>query len=199
MDSGFNFCPSCGTRNMKLEDYGMLGLEDNHNEHQPIVAPQRKSFMESLIDQAMESAINAIEKDFQKGTKNSKGIPKQNFQIMINGQKVDPEKLGLVPVKKKKASKVSKLFGEDKLSKLKKLPEKVPKTNVRRLSNKVLYEIDVPGVKSLEDVSINQLENSIEVKAISLKNAYKKLIPVSLPIRHYSISNGKLVLELASE
>jgi len=200
INKSFNFCPHCGTRNMKLEDYGMLGLEDNHNSHQPIIAPKRKSFMDSIIDRAMESAINMIEKDFQREEGSSqKKIPKQNFQIMINGQKIDPSSLGFASPPKKTVSKVSKLFDEEKRKKLRELPEKEPKINVRRLSNKVLYELDIPGVNSLEDVSINQLEDSIEIKAISLKNAYKKLIPVSLPIKHYSVSRGKLTLELASD
>ena len=200
ISKSFNFCPYCGTRNMKLEDYGMLGLEDNHNSHQPIIAPKRKSFMDSIIDRAMESAINMIEKDFQREEGSSqKKIPKQNFQIMINGQKIDPASLGFASPPKKTVSKVSKLFDEEKRKKLRELPEKEPKINVRRLSNKVLYELDIPGVNSLEDVSINQLEDSIEIKAISLKNAYKKLIPVSLPIKHYSVSRGKLTLELASD
>lgn len=197
--ANYNFCPFCGTRNMNLKDYGMLGIEDNQNAHQPINAPKKKSFIDSLIDRAMESAINAIEKDFQKEIGSPKSIPKQNFQIMINGQKVDPALLGFATPEKKKVEKISKLFGEEKRKKLRELPEKEPKTNIRRLSNKVLYEIEVPGVNSLDDISINQLENSIEIKAISLKNAYKKLIPVSLPIRHYSVSRGKITLELASE
>jgi HSP20 family molecular chaperone IbpA len=157
--------------------------------------------MDSIIDKAMDSAINMIERDLQREEGESgKRIPKQNFQIMINGQKVDPASLGLAsPPKKKKASKVSKLFDEERRKKMMELPEREPKTNVRRLSNKVLYELSIPGVNSLEDISINQLEDSIEIKAISLKNAYRKLIPVSLPIKHYSVSKGKLTLEFASD
>jgi HSP20 family molecular chaperone IbpA/RNA polymerase subunit RPABC4/transcription elongation factor Spt4 len=196
----YNFCPFCGTRNMNLEDYGMLGIEDNHNAHQPINAPMKRSFLDSMIDRVVESAMNAMEKEVQKEMNSQKGIPKQNFQIMINGKKVDPELLGFsAPEERREIRKVSKPFGEEKRRKMKELPEKEPKTSVRRLSNKVLYEIEVPGVESIDDISINQLENSIEVKAISLKNAYKKLIPVSLPIRRYSVSKGKITLELASE
>ena len=119
---------------------------------------------------------------------------------MINGQRVDPAALGLIQEDKKEKprEKVSKTLTEEKRKTLLSLPEKEPKTSVRRLSNKILYEMEVPGVSSIDDISINQLENSIEVKALSSKKAYKKLIPMSLPIRHYFLTKGKLTLELDS-
>ena len=66
---------------------------------------------------------------------------------------------------------------------------------MRRLSNKVVYEIEIPEVAE-EDVSIIKLENSIEIKAISKDKSYKKLISIDLPIKSYKITNGKLILEL---
>lgn len=196
--SSFNFCPHCGTRNMTLEDYGMLGIEDNQNKHQPLVVPQKATLLDSIIGKVMESAIGAIEKEMQKDLKEmTKGQKKGNFQLMINGQKIDPETLGKIE-EEKPLKKISKLFNEEKRKKLNSLPEKEPKTLVRRLSNKVLYEMEIPGVDSIDDVSINQLEDSIEIKAISSKKAYKKLIPISLPIKHYFVTKGKLTLELES-
>jgi len=183
---------------MTLEDYGMLGIEDNQNKHQPLVVPQKATLLDSIIGKVMESAIGAIEKEMQKDLKEmTKGQKKGNFQLMINGQKIDPETLGKIE-EEKPLKKISKLFNEEKRKKLNSLPEKEPKTLVRRLSNKVLYEMEIPGVDSIDDVSINQLEDSIEIKAISSKKAYKKLIPISLPIKHYFVTKGKLTLELES-
>jgi HSP20 family molecular chaperone IbpA len=76
------------------------------------------------------------------------------------------------------------------------LERKEPKTNIRRLSNRVVYELEMPGVESLEDISIIKLENSIEIKAISKNKAYVKVIPINLPITNYNLSEGKLILEL---
>jgi HSP20 family molecular chaperone IbpA/RNA polymerase subunit RPABC4/transcription elongation factor Spt4 len=198
--TSFDFCPHCGTRNIAFEDYGMLGLEDNQNKHQPLAVPQKQTMLDAIIGKIMESTMNAIEKEMQKDLKEmTKNAPKQNFQLMINGQKVDPATLGIVEKKQIQPVKtVSKLLNDQQRKKLNSLPEKEPKTSVRRLSNKVLYELEIPGVDSIDDVSINQLENSIEIKALSLKKAYKKLIPVSLPIKHYFLEKGKLTLELES-
>ena len=71
-----------------------------------------------------------------------------------------------------------------------------PKTNIRRFSDKIIYEIEMPGVKSQEDISIIKLESSVEIKAVGKNKAYLKLIPINFPITKYDLSNGKLVLEL---
>lgn len=94
-----------------------------------------------------------------------------------------------------KPAKLSK----KELENLSKLPRKEPETKVRRLTNKIIYEINLPGVKSLKDIIVNKLENSIEIKAISKDRAYFKLIPISLPIKRYYLTEGVLILELKPE
>jgi len=54
----------------------------------------------------------------------------------------------------------------------------------------------MPGVKSMKAVSIIQLENSIEIKALAKDKVFHKIIPINLPIRKYNLEKGKLVLEL---
>jgi len=83
-----------------------------------------------------------------------------------------------------------------KAAKLAKMPKKEPETIVRRLSDRIIYEISVPGVKNIKDVIINKLQNSIEIKAFAKDKVYFKLLPVSLPIKKYKIEDEKLVLEL---
>ena len=53
----------------------------------------------------------------------------------------------------------------------------------------------MPGIKSIKDISIIKLENSIELKAISKNKAYFKLIPINLPITNYGILKERLILE----
>ena len=100
----------------------------------------------------------------------------------------------------KKSDKIKKFFSgnlsPEKLKKFSKLPREEPKTNIRRLSNKVIYEVDLPGVKSVKDISIINLERSMEIKAVSDKKAYSKSVPMNFPILGYKLSNGKLILEL---
>ncbi len=80
--------------------------------------------------------------------------------------------------------------------KFSKLPKTEPETKVRRLTDRVIYEIAVPGVKNIKDVIINKLENSIEIKAFSKDKAYFKLIPISLPIKKYKLEEEKIIIEL---
>ena len=77
------------------------------------------------------------------------------------------------------------------------LPREEPETKIRRLTDKIIYEVYIPGVKSLKDVTVNRLENSIEIKAISQDRAYFKLIPVSLHLKRYYLKEEKLILELS--
>ena len=102
---------------------------------------------------------------------------------------------------KKQAPRLSKPkeFSAKNIKKLSTLPRKEPSTNIRRLSNRVIYEIDLPDVKSEKDVSIIQLENSIEIKAVSKNKAYTKLISLNLPIIDYNFSDEKLILELSGK
>jgi len=88
---------------------------------------------------------------------------------------------------------------EEKAKKLSKLPKQEAETKVRRLSNKIIYEISLPEVKSIKDIIINKLENSIEIKAFSKNTVYFKLIPLNLPILKYNLKNQKLILELKPE
>ena len=67
---------------------------------------------------------------------------------------------------------------------------------MKRLGDKIIYEIEMPEVKSLNDVLINNLENSIEIKAIGEKLIYSKIIPINMPVINQELSQGKLILEL---
>jgi HSP20 family molecular chaperone IbpA len=86
-------------------------------------------------------------------------------------------------------------LSEAEMEKISKLPKEEPKTNVRRLTDKIVYEISMPGVKK-EDVIITKLHNSIEIKAFTKEKAFFKLLPISLPIIKSELKEGKLILEL---
>ncbi len=74
-----------------------------------------------------------------------------------------------------------------------------PKTDIRRLDSRVVVDMDVPGVKSLNDVEIKELENSIEVKAIAGDKAYFKILtkPEQFRITNKEFKDGRLHLEFA--
>jgi HSP20 family molecular chaperone IbpA len=160
-----------------------------------------------LIEKILNSTIKMVEKEMEKSMKNeNKGIP-SNFELYINGKRIPPEKIKITNQKignnQKKNSEINEeeklkrvSFSQENKNLFLKLEKKEPSTSIRRLSNKIIYELNVPGVESINDISIIQLENSIEIKAIGKKFGYEKILPVSFPISNYYISEGKLILEL---
>ena len=199
-----NFCPNCGVpfneKNSKREDYGMLGENDfnnflgSNNFSNPFV----NGFSGKIMGKMFESAVRMLEKEMQREIK-KQNSPKTNFQLFINGRKVNIEKNinnSAQRARKEKKEINSENLPQANLKKFGDFPKKEPETNVRRFSDKVIYEINMPGLKSEKEMSIIKLENSIEIKALGKDVIYRKIIPISLPITDYKISNDKLVLEL---
>lgn len=194
LDSKFDFCPYCGTdvRNPSDKDeWGMLGKNDL-----PDQSLADNSLLGGLsgkmLNKMLSNAMKMLEKEMQKGSVEQ---PRSNFELFINGKKVSPENIKF----SKKTVPKKQIVGSFSLENSKKfseLPKAEPNTNIRRLSNKVVYEIDVPGVENVEDILINQLENSLEIKAVGKDKAYKKLIPIDLPLKRYKLFKDKLILEL---
>jgi len=218
INDGYNFCPYCRVSikdNFENEDWGMLGKNDTeflegikmplgfNTIFNSLLKNLNKQFSQmdrELIDQNSEKSFEPIKNPENKIKKSGISIKISTIQgkppeIKIKSFGDSKEELqrnfsheNIQPVLKKFTNKEAKRFSS--------LPRKEPSTEIRRLANKVIYEIKIPGVKSLKDVSINQLENSIEIKALTKMKAYSKIIPISLPIRKYNLSKGKLILEL---
>jgi len=121
------------------------------------------------------------------------GIP-QNIPVQL--ENLQTVKASYSP---RKTEKTFGGFSSSKQDKISRLPRREPETRVRRLTDKIIYEISLPGVRSLNNVSVNKLENSMEIKAITKDTAYFKLIPVGLPLKKYSLKDEKLILELSPE
>lgn len=190
-----NFCPSCGVpfsgKNSKKSDLGMLG--DSDEQEMEIANSLFGGFGGKMMGKMLESAMKMLEKEMQKEMRKSK--PKTNLQLFVNGKKVDLGNYAQDNPAEEEEISIEKLPNSD-LKGFSDLKKKEPSTNIRRLSNKVIYEVEMPGIDSEKDLSIVKLENSIEIKAMSKNKAYKKIIPIGLPIKSYNISKGKLVLEL---
>lgn len=197
----FDFCPYCGlSTGSNEEDWGLLGKNDQLKEINPFQNSMLGGFSGKMLNKMLAGAMNMLEKEMQKEMKNSNEMPmpsNTNFELYINGKKISPSN---IKVMKKESIQPKKAqlnqLSQDNIKKFAELPKHEPSANVRRLSNKVIYELDVPGVKSINDISIIKLENSIEVKAISKDKAYKKLIPIDLPLKAYKLDKDKLILEL---
>lgn len=206
IEKKFDFCPYCG-KNFKSryddEDYGFLGKNDFINEDTNSMLNIGGSFMDKMIKNAMkmiEKQMSEMPDGFEQGIRKtqSKMPPNMRVRFMINGREIpimqenEPQKQQI-----QKPKKIS--ISEQQAKQLAKLPRKEPKTTMKRLSGKLVYELAVPGVNDLQDIIINKLENSIEIKAISKTKVYSKNINVNLPILKYSLDNENIILELKAK
>jgi hypothetical protein len=205
-----SFCPYCGNQtDLENEnDFGMLGKND-------IISPFENSIklpigfntlFNSLMKNLSKEFDEQLGKDFMEGGK-SKKIKKDGISISISTFGDGPPKIRVQNMgtgrssekieQKEIIEKIKKNnFTAEKVKKFLSLKREEPKTNIRRLSNRVIYELEMPEVKSTEDISITKLESSIEIKAIGKSKAYAKIIPINLPIQNYDFLEGKLILEL---
>jgi hypothetical protein len=211
-----SFCPSCGAplkRGQRREEFGMLGENDAMNEFEGLSNSMfgdmgfGGSFMNKMLSNTMRMLEKEMQKEMQNGGKSAQNqnnnLPKTKVRLMINGKEIDlgnGNGIGMTenPNKKEKQKPVAvkfKRFSDEQIKKFSKLPKKEPKTDLRRISDKITYEIEIPGVESVEDISITPLENSIEIKALSKEKAYSKSIPINLPIVGYNLADGLFVLE----
>lgn len=209
----YNYCPYCRMPLKDLfedEEWGILGRND-------IVEPE-----EIRLPMGLNALLNSLVKNLNKQLKEfdqekrnqdkEQRVSKKgggiSISISTSGDKppeIKVRSFGNIPefrekerqIKHKREEDEIRLPGTD-LRRFAGLPKKEPETDIRRFSNRVVYEIKMPGVKSLKDISITQLESSIEIKALADKKVFYKIIPINLPIRKYNLSKGVLVLELDS-
>ncbi len=211
----FEFCPYCGCNIKRYENeknYGFLGKDDFLPDFEMKMPFGLSRVFNTLMKQLdkqfkeLDKELGTVEKIERKGKKAR--VKSTGISISIStgtGKKPEIKVRGIGPgieikqtaPKIEPAKKITKTtMPEAKVRKLVKLPKTEAETKVRRLSNKIIYEINLPGVKSLSDIIINQLENSIEIKAFSKDKAYFKLLPIKLPILNYKLEKEKLILEL---
>lgn len=121
------------------------------------------------------SIFGSIGKIFNFGSKTPKSL---NIRIKKSSGRPKIEVRGFgrkIPIRSKRTKKKTK-----KPKRSKKVPENVeePETQIKNLGNKKIIEVKLPGVKG-KDVEINELKESIEIRAFSGNKLYFKVIPIS--------------------
>lgn len=180
----WKYCPNCGSK-------------------------LRKSFLSSPFHSLFES----IEKEFERINKMFDEeileiprvrLPSKGGGIsikIVSGKgmkpKVDVRTFG--DFKKFEPAIKERIIGEE-VKKVRKPPKitEEPESTMRRLGNKLIFEIKVPGVKSLEDVEIRRMKSSIEIKAWAGDKVYFKLftVPEDFKVLDKKLEKGILHVEL---
>jgi len=146
-----------------------------------------------IINKMISNTFKMLEKELNKTSAGSSKIFSPEMKLMVNGREI-------MPIPKKTSKGLVKIlpieFSSENLEKWKNLKKEEPKSKLKRVANKIEYEVEVPDVNSIKDISIIKLENSLEVKAVGKKKGYLKRIPINLPLKKYSLTEGILTLEM---
>jgi len=200
-----SFCPTCGNSLndtfKEKEDFGLLG-KDDFSESDATPTP---TF--SLTDKLINSIFNSMMKNLDKQFKNQfKDFEKQmeNAEVKTfpNGIKIKISGPFRTPQKRKKSPSLNlqpREIHEEQAKKMFTLPREKAKTNVKRIGDKVVYELTTPGVNSTKDIFVSKLESGYEIKAIGNKKIYVNSIPLNLPLKKYSILKNKLFFEFNAQ
>jgi len=188
------------------KEWGVLGRND-FSPYEEVKLPMGFNTLFNTILKNLNKQFNKFENIENKSKKPKVKKGGVSVSIYTSGNKPPEIKIksfGNLPEFKEKEKQIKKKAKSLELpmsdpKKFTGLPKEEPKTNIRRFSNKIVYEINMPGVKSIKDVSIVQLENSIEIKALAKNKVYYKIIPINLPVKNYNLSKEKLVLELEAK
>ncbi|MCK5615917.1 hypothetical protein KAR91_79365 [Candidatus Pacearchaeota archaeon] len=206
--SSHNFCPECGHKigEKKQTDYGMLGANDHiQGMPQQIKLPMGLNMIFNSLMKNLNAEMQNMNQDLTKDL-NKQSLPKMNgISISISSGKNTPPQIKMHNPQGKESAKTptilhkSKSFSKKTKENFTKIEKEEPKTNIRRLGDKVIYELELPGINSLDQIAFVKLENSIEIKAATENKAYKKIIQIDLPISHYKLEDNKLILELEAK
>ena len=201
----YAFCPYCGNRlEQGKENFGMLGKDDFlGNDFNEFKLPMGMNMIFNSLMKNLEKQIRNTDNNAQqKKAKSAKDFGNISISISTMGDKLPIVNVNSLPtqiprenIPAKKIKKMSDILSPENLKKFSALPKEEPKTNIRRLSNKIIYEINLPGVKSTKDISILNLEKGIELKAVSEKKAYLKSIPIAFLSLLTNFRKGKFIFE----
>ena len=187
----FDFCPHCGcdirSPEKDLQDYGLLGKHDMAQT--PLVGGGSMGFSDKILNSIFTQLMKTLEQQMRGAA------PRQAENTEV--RQLPNGIILTVNTQRNPAARVSKrrTLSEAQMKRMAALPRAEAKTDVRRLSDRVLYELKVPGVGSVEDVFVSKVESGYEVKVISEKKVYVNSLQIDLPLKGYSLDEKGVTFE----
>ena len=189
----FDFCPHCGCDirdpEKDIQDYGLLGKNDMAQT--PLAGGGTMGFSDKILNSIFTQLMKSLEQQMRNAA------PRQDEHTEV--RQLPNGIVMTVNTQRKAAPKVSKkrIVTEEQMKRMASLPRGEAKTDVRRLSDRVLYEVKAPGVGSVEDVFVSKVESGYEVKVISEKKVYVNSLQIDLPLKGYSLNEKGVTFEFA--
>ena len=185
----FNFCPYCGA-SFKVRrdkgDFGMLGVDD----------PGDGMRVEQKLPFGIEKIMGSLMKQLEKSMENMnfEGMPKN---VRINVVRGNPQMRQVVQESSKKRVEMPEV-SETEVERRLGLKKVETESRIRRLADRIIYEIDAPGVVRKDDVVVTELATGLEIRAYSKDNCYVKFIPLRVELIGYSVRSDKVFVEVKS-
>jgi len=192
VSDSFDFCPYCSLDlrdpEKDMKDFGLLGK--NEVVGHPLVGGfGGLGITDKMINSLFKTLVKTLDKQMNE-MKEGKDLDTE-VESFPNGVRIS---FG-APRKKTSRKASKKGLTKDQLDRMSGLPRVEAKTNVRRLSDKVVYELKAPGVESVEDIFVSKLESGYEVKAIGRKKVYVNSLPINLPLKGFTVTDKGLTVE----
>jgi len=203
VSNNHSFCSLCGNplNNSKeeKENYGLLGKNDFSNlEAENSFAPQGFGITDRMINSIFNSMMKSLDKQF-KNQFNEMEKDQNDTEIKSFPNGISIKISGPFPVQQKPKVQqrriIKQTIDEEQIKRINSLPKGKAKTTVKRLGNKIIYELSIPGITSPKDVFVSKLESGYEIKAIGPKKVYVNSVPINLPLDRYTITKDKLSVE----
>ena len=204
----FDFCPYCSIPLKDKKDYGLLGKHDGLENGFERIMSKPLGISDSIIDKMLGGAMRMLRKELEemsRETVRTRPARKTKFQLYINGRKIPisedmyenspQQNTKRQRLRENKKSEIS----EETIAKAANLPRKETQTRLTRTANKIIYELNAPGLESLDNILINKLEESLEIKIYTNKAVYYKNLPIKLPLARYYTKEQKLFLEFKAQ
>lgn len=202
IEKDFDFCPSCGKKLKQNldDDFGLLGKNDFLE--MPFKEPNYfEEFTGGIISKMLKGTMKMLAKEMERDFKNSQNPNvRSNFRLIVNGREIPINKMqeNKIPIKKVQRTQREIFlpkFTQKQQKKFSELKTISPKTEMRRLSDRLIYEIILPEVDSIKNISIAKMQNTVEVKSIAENFSYFKSIQINFPIIEVYFEKEILTLE----
>ena len=203
VEGSWRFCPKCG-EGLKMR--GIMERFPSITGFQDLFADVEKEFrrMEELFKEFEldEPRLKELKKPWKKGG----GVSIRITSVTGKEPKVEIETFGDL---KGEEDKIMKRLGitegkckmpaaEKRLRRPVPPVLEEPETEVERLEDRLVLRIKVPGVRSMGDVDIRKMQESIEVRAYAEGKAYFTLssIPPGSSVLSKRLEGDELVIEI---
>jgi len=165
-------------------DFGMLGRNDSGGGMK----------VEQKLPFGMEKIMGSLVKQLEKsmGNMNIEGMPKG---IRINVVRGNPQVKQVVQKESREKVEIPNVSAEETERRLG-LRKVKAESRVRRLADRIIYEIDAPGVQEKKDVAVTELATGLEIRAYSGDKCYVKFIPLKVELISYSVRSDKVFVEI---